>query len=136
MKVAVRYFSRTGNTKKIADAIAEKVGVEAKTTDVALEENVDILFLGSAMYAAGVDPAISEFVKTNASKIGKIASFSTTAVASSTIKLIKKIAAENNVQVLDQEFSCKGKFTLLHTNRPNEKDLDAAKEFAESVIKK
>ena len=32
MKVEVRYFSRGGNTKKLAEAIAEAVGVEALTT--------------------------------------------------------------------------------------------------------
>lgn len=134
MTFAVRYFSKTGNTKKVADAIAESIGVEAKTTESPLEEKVDVLFLGSAMYAAGIDPSISDFVKANASKIGKIASFSTTAVASSTIKLIKKIAEENNIELLDNEFHCKGKFAIMHKNRPNEKDLEAAKAFAKSII--
>lgn len=133
MTVAVRYFSRTGNTKKIAEAIAEKLGVEAKTTDSALDEKVDILFLGSAMYAAGVDPAINEFLKANASNIGKLASFSTTAVAQSTFRLIKKIAAENKVQLIESEFHCKGKFTLMHKNRPNEEDLNRAREFAAKI---
>ena len=31
MNIAVRYYSRGGNTKKIAEAIAKAVGVEAKT---------------------------------------------------------------------------------------------------------
>lgn len=134
MTFAVRYFSKTGNTKKVADAIAESIGVEAKTTESPLEEKVDVLFLGSAMYAAGIDPSISDFVKANASKIGKIASFSTTAVASSTIKLIKKLAEENSIELLDNEFHCKGRFTIMHKNRPNEKDLEAAKAFAKSII--
>ena len=30
MKVEVRYYTRSGNTKKLAEAIAEAVGVEAK----------------------------------------------------------------------------------------------------------
>jgi flavodoxin len=55
MKIAVRYFSRGGNTKKLADAIANAVGVTAETTDVPLTEDVDILFLGSSVYAYGVD---------------------------------------------------------------------------------
>ena len=29
MKIAVRYYSRGGNTKKLADAIAEELGVES-----------------------------------------------------------------------------------------------------------
>ena len=44
MKVAIRYYTRGGNTKKLADAIAEAIGVEAKTTAEPLTEDVDILF--------------------------------------------------------------------------------------------
>lgn len=33
MKTAVRYYTRSGNTKKLAEAIAEAVGTEAKSTD-------------------------------------------------------------------------------------------------------
>ncbi len=33
MNIQVRYYSRTGNTKKIADAIAKEAGVKAKTID-------------------------------------------------------------------------------------------------------
>lgn len=33
MKIAVRYYSRSGSTKKLADAVAQAVGVTAQTTD-------------------------------------------------------------------------------------------------------
>ena len=45
MKIAVRYYTKTGNTKKLAMAIAEAVGVEAKPISVPVDEPVDILFL-------------------------------------------------------------------------------------------
>lgn len=134
MTVAVRYFSLSGNTKKVADAIASAVGVEAKTVAEPLEEKVDVLFLGSAVYAFGVDPAITAFIATNASKIGKIANFSTTALVPSTYKLVKKIAEQNNVSMMEEEFHCKGKFKMMHTSRPNEKDLTEAKEFAKTIV--
>lgn len=107
MTVAVRYFSRSGNTKKVAEAIAS---------------------------AAGVDPAISDFIKNNSAKIGKIANFSTAAVISSTYRQVKKIAEENNVCILKKEFHCKGKFAVMHTNHPDENDLNSAKDFAKAVI--
>ena len=61
MKIAVRYYTRGGNTKKLADAISKAVGVDAETTSVPLTEDVDILFLGSSVYANGVDDAVKEF---------------------------------------------------------------------------
>ncbi len=54
-KIEVRYFSKTGNTAKLAEAIAKTLGIKAKTVDTPLEGDVDILFLGSSVYGAGVD---------------------------------------------------------------------------------
>ncbi len=53
MTKAVRYFSKLGNTKTIAEAIAEGAGVEAIsiTDEPELKTFVDILFLGGAPYA-------------------------------------------------------------------------------------
>lgn len=135
MTTAVRYLSLSGNTKKVADAIASAVGVEAKSIGTPLEEKVDVLFLGSAVYAFGVDLAIGEFIKNNASKIGKIANFSTAALVPSTYKQVKKIAEQNNISMMEEEFHCRGKFKMMHKSRPNEDDLMAAKEFAKSLIK-
>ncbi len=59
----------------------------------------------------------------------------TVAVIPSTFKQVKKIADENNVAMLDEEFHCRGKFTVMHANRPNAKDLAAAKDFAANLIK-
>ena len=49
MKVAVRYYTKTGNTKKLAEAIAEAVGAEALSLNTPIEEPVDILFLGNSL---------------------------------------------------------------------------------------
>ena len=46
MKAAVRYYTKGGNTRKVAEAMAEAIGVEAKSIDFPLEEKVDVLFLG------------------------------------------------------------------------------------------
>ena len=49
MKIAIRYYSKTGNTEKLAEAIGEAIGVAPKTIDEPLNEDVDILFLGNIM---------------------------------------------------------------------------------------
>ena len=61
MKTAVRYYTQTGNTKKLADAIAAELGVEAKSIDTPLEEDVDVLFLCNSVYWAGVDGKVKQF---------------------------------------------------------------------------
>ena len=90
MKTEIRYYTRTGNTKKLAEAIADALGEEAKEVSVPLAEYTDILFLGSSVYAAGVDENIKEFMKLNKDKIGKIVNFSTAALISSTYNQVKR----------------------------------------------
>ena len=63
MKIEIRYFSRGGNTKKLAEAISKAINIPAKTTDEPLSEDIDVLFLGSSVYAYGVDDNVKEFIK-------------------------------------------------------------------------
>lgn len=56
MKAAVRYYSRTGNTKIAAEAIARAAGTRAVSVDApdaAIQDPVDVLFIGGALYAYG-----------------------------------------------------------------------------------
>ena len=133
MKVAVRYYTRSGNTKKLAEAIAKAVQTEALDVSAPLKEKVDVLFLGSSMYAGGVDEEIKRFLKENKAMIGKIYNFSTAAVASSTYKQVQKLADENGIAMAKEEFHCRGSFTIMHRGRPNAQDLENAAAFARGI---
>ena len=45
MKIAVRYYTKTGNTKRLAEAIGKAVDAEALPISTPVTEPVDILFL-------------------------------------------------------------------------------------------
>lgn len=135
MKIEVRYYSRGGNMKKLADAIADAVGVEAHSTDVPLTEDVDILFLGTAVYAGGVDDAVKAFIRGIGVNIGTVVNFSSAALSKSTYKQVHKLLEEKNIPHAEKEFFCKGSFTLLNRGRPNADDCAAAAAFAKEIIK-
>ena len=135
MNIAVRYYTRSGNTEKLANAIAQALGVEAHSVSTPLSEKTDILFLGSSVYAAGVDDAVKAFLSQNAASIGTVVNFSTAALLSSTYKQVKKLAEENGLSMASEEFHCRGSFTLLHRGRPNADDLQKAADFAKAYIK-
>lgn len=135
MKVAIRYFSRGGNTKKLAEAIAKAVGVEALTTDTPLKEDTDILFLGSAVYAYGVDKEIKKFISGIDVKVGKVVNFSTAAIINSTYKQVSKLLEEKNIPMAKEEFYCRGSFGPMHKGRPNDADCKAAAAFANQIVK-
>lgn len=134
MKVAVRYYTRGGNTKKLADAISEAIGVEAKTTAEPLTEDVDILFLGSSVYAYGVDDEVKKFISGIDVKVGKVVNFSTAALIKSTYKQVAKLLAEKNIPFAKEEFACKGSFAMMHKGKPDADDCKAAAAFAKKIV--
>ena len=133
MKIAIRYFSRTGNTEKLAHAISQALDVPAQPVAAPLEEKTDLVFLGSAVYAAGVDEAVKTFLARNKDNIGALVNVSTAALLPSTYAQIKKLAAQHGIPLLEEEFHCRGRFSLMHRSHPDAEDLRAAGDFARRV---
>lgn len=132
MSIAIRYYTRGGNTEKLARAVEEELGLQAKTVSEPLTEKVDILLLGCSYYAFDMDPEVKKFIADNKDKIGKIALFGTSAMIKSMKKPLTKVLKELNVSIgiADEEFHCPGSFGIMHRGRPNAADLANAKEFA------
>ncbi|MBO4799839.1 MAG: flavodoxin [Lachnospiraceae bacterium] len=131
MTYAVRYYTKTGNTKKLADALAGELGVEARPISDPVTEPVDLLFLGNSYYAFNIDPEVRDFVASlDKDKVGEIVNFGSAAMMNSTIKKVKAEADKVGIPVDSKEFHCKGEFKGLHKGRPNEADLKAIADFA------
>ena len=136
MTYAVRYYTQTGNTKRLAEAIAEELGVQALPISAPITEKVDVLFLGNSYYAFTIAPEVREFVAgLEKDKVGKIINFGTAAMMNSTYKKVRSVAATRGIPVLDKEFHCKGEFKGMNKGRTNEDDLKAARVFAKSIRK-
>ena len=134
MKFAVRYYTNTGNTKKLAEAVAKELGVEALPISEPVTEAVDYLFLGNSYYAFDIDQEVRAFVASlDKSKVGKLVNFGSAAMLNSTYKKVKAEADKVGVAMDDKEFHCRGEFKGLHNGRPNEEDLKAAAAFAKTV---
>ena len=135
MKIAVRYYTKTSNTKKLAEAVAEAVGAEALPLNAPIEEAVDILFLGNSYYAFSIDPEVRAFVRSlDNSKVGRIVNFGSAAMLNSTYKKVKAEADKVGVPMDEREFHCRGEFKGMHKGRPSEEDLKAAAAFARSIV--
>lgn len=89
MKIAVRYYSKTGNTKKLADAIAESLNVKAFPITEQVDPDTEVLFLGSSVYAAGVSNEIKEFIASLDHNISVVVNFSTAAILESLTNKLK-----------------------------------------------
>lgn len=134
MKFAVRYYTKTGHTTKLANAIANSVGVEAKTIDTPLEEDVDVLFLGSAVYATALDANVKKFIENINVNVGQVVSFSSAAILSGTYKQVKAACENKGIKVADEQFFCKGQFKMIAKGRPNAQDEADAAVFAKKFL--
>ena len=135
MKIAIRYYTKTGNTKRLAESIANVVGVEALPISEPISEEVDILFLGNSYYAFSIDPEVKNFITSlDKNKIGKIVNFGSAAMLNSTYKKVKAEADKVGIPMDEREFHCKGEFKGIHKGRPNADDMKDAAEFAKKFI--
>ena len=130
MKTAVRYSSRSGNTKAVAEAIAQAAEVEAISVDAqeaVITEPVDVLFLGGALYKYGIDDHMKAYLETlDKEMIGKVAVFSTSWFSKHAIDLIKDGAAKKGIEVVSESLYVRGK--------PNDAQKVKAAEYAKKLI--
>ena len=135
MKIAIRYYtkSKKGNTRKLADAVSQALGVEALDVSAGLEEKADRLFLINAMYAADVDREIKTFLEENRAMIGEVVNMNTAATGASTRKAVKRVTEPLGIPLCEQEFHCVGSWVFLNRGLPSEADLARAKDFAKSL---
>lgn len=136
MKIAIRYYTRSGNTEKLAQAIGEALNLTAEKIEKPLEEKVDILFLGCSYYAFDMDNEVKQFLAQNKGNIGKVVCFGTSAMMKSMAKPMKKVTDALGIAVSGEEFHCRGAFGPANKGRPNAEDIHAAKAFALDLMKK
>ena len=135
MKYAVRYYTKTGNTKRLAQAVAAALGVEALPISEPVNEPVDLLFLGNSYYAFSIDPEVRSFVQSlDKTMVAKIVNFGSAAMLNSTYKKVRAEADRVGIPMEEREFHCRGEFKGVHKGRPNEADLKAAADFAKSFL--
>lgn len=130
MKIAVRYYSKTGNTKAVAEAIARAVNVEAvsvEKSEAQITEPVDVLFIGGALYAYGLDKRLKDYLKTlKKDSVKKAVVFSTSWISKHSVELIKKGLSDNGIPVETEYFYVK--------NRPTENQEKEAAFFAKRFV--
>ncbi len=140
MKIAVRYQSRGGNTKAVAEVIANSLGVKAEAVDSAINEWVDVLFVGGGVYMGKMDESLYNFLsELNSENVGQIVCFSTTGSMASTIRQIKQAAKRKEIKVNENELLLKmllkGHSSLgLTGGKLTDKQVKKIEIFANSVL--
>lgn len=131
MKCAVRYYSRSGNTRLLAEAIADELGVPSVSVDAPeakLSGHTDVLFIGGALYAYGLDKKLVSYIRTlDSDMVGRAILFSTTWLSKHSFDLMRKELEARGIAVAERTFYAKSK--------PSAECLKEAKAFADDMAK-
>jgi flavodoxin len=159
MKILVTYFTQTGNTEKVAQAIYQAIGVKKEIIPLKEAKNLDgyeIIFCGFPVHAHSVPVPVQNFIK-NIPPGKKLAFFVTHGslrggeLAVTAIE--HAISLASKLKMLDT-FGCRGKVdpklieSLLKqpehrawaetaksaASHPDESDLEDARHFAKKII--
>jgi flavodoxin I len=139
MKVAVVYFSRGGNTRRIAEVIAEELGVTAANVKKEKPDvtDADLLVVGSGTYGGKPGKEMVAYLENLKPVTDKKAAYFSTCAsgdASRTLEAMKDILGKKGYSTLDS-FSCLGKWLMGLSRRghPSEEELAQAREFAKKL---
>ena len=131
MKCAVRYYSRSGNTRLLAEAIADELGVEAvsaDSSDATISGHIDVLFIGGALYAYGLDKKLVSYIRAlDGDMVGRAVLFSTTWLSKHSFDLMRKELEARGIVVAERTFYAK--------NKPSAERLKEAKAFADDMAR-
>lgn len=162
LKILICYHSETGNTKAVAESMAEGLESEEVTLLPAAEVDLvsiadyDMVFLGTGIYAGAVGKSIKELMKKVTNLPPKVILFCThnnpdpasvEKALKGIVKQINECGCENcanfdcigenrNEKVIEILMKMPGMAEALETAKghPDAQDLENAKEFARSVL--
>ena len=140
MNIKIMYHSKSGNTKKLADAIGEELAIKPTSildNSFSFDEVVDLLFIGDGIYAGKASKHMTSFIsQLDNEKIKNVTVFATYGGQPEICDRIKQQLNEKGLNVIDETFSCKGKsWWIANRKHPNDDELNQAKEFAKRVVK-
>ena len=134
MKIAIRYYSKTGNTEKLAQKISTLTQTPALDITHKLIEDIDILFFGSGVYGNALDPRVINYLSNITINVKEIINFSTSGIMQSNYSLVKEVLETTPHKLSDNEFHCPGTFVDFNKGRPNEDDMNKLEFFTKKII--
>ena len=137
MNLKIVYASKTGNTKKVAMAMAAAVGTEAVSIDAFdASQPCDLLLLGGAVYGGELMPELKGFIgRLDPKKVARVAVFCTSIMQEKANGLMRGLLRERGIPVADDSFRCGGKFLWMNRKSPSADELRLAGEFASRMVR-
>ncbi len=136
-RITVIYYSETGNTKKVAQAIAS--ALKCKAISIENIKNIkkyNTIFIGSPVYMWNPAPEVKKFIRKSSLKNKKIAVFCTFGLWHGTsLYIMQRICEKKGAKVIGKFGTIAKSHGIFFPSRPNKNDLAKAREFAKNIMK-
>ena len=130
MKAAIRYYSRGGHVKAMAEALSRGTGVEAISVDepgAEITEHLDLLFLGGALYNFALDRTFREYLESlPEGMIDEVVCFGSSWLTRRPIFLIQDVVKAKGIKINKQ--------AVWSRNAPNDNLLEAIEFFGKNEM--
>lgn len=130
MKVAIRYFSRGGHVKSMAEALARGTGVEAVSIDepsAKITEHIDLLFIGGALYNFQLDKGFKQYLEDlPEGLIDEAICFGSSWLTRRPVFLIQDYLKKKDIKISKQ--------AIWSRNRPNDDMIGVIEYFAQNEM--
>jgi len=131
----VIYYSMLGHTKKMAEVIAEELGVAAvNVKDVTALPSDGVLFLGSGCYGGKPGDDMVKFIEGHDFTGRKVAVFGTSGGnTGKETQALSDALKQKGADVLDSYHTAGSFLLVVSAGHPDGKDLDGARAFAKKL---
>ena len=135
MKNAVIYYTKLGHSKKIAQAIANELGVKAQDIRENPEiKDVNLLYIVSGIYGGKSAPALLDFLKTlDRQQVNKAYLLTSSGGKTTPAAEVRETLTDLGIPVADEEFTCQGAIFFFGLGRPNHTDIQNAIQFVRNT---
>ena len=138
--IGVVYATKTQHSRKLAEAIAQELGVSAKNImENTQPEETRLLFFVGGIYGGKCNPDLLAYAEKLDSSLVKKAAIvtSSASVSNRRQKELRELLEKKGIDVVG-EISCAGSFLFVKLTHPNKADINtiaqAAKELAASAF--
>ena len=136
MRIAVVYASKTGHSKKIAKAVADKLGVPCvDIREKPAIENAGLLFIAGGLYGGQSLPEMLVFADgLEPGAIKQAVLLTSCATKAARQETLRRHLEDRGIPVAGEEFLCRGAFLLFCFGHPDRADLADAAAFAARIV--
>ena len=135
MTIAIRYFTKFGHSKKMAEAISQVTKVKPESVAIPINEPIDKLYLGCGVFLGKISGEMVSFIRSlTPDKVRHVICFGSSAIIKSPVPQMRSLLEAQGITVDERSFTCKGSMGPFHSGHPNKRDMEDLKQFIQTTI--